>query len=501
MVAVNNRRVNRWVRAAPITCAAVACLLLLFHAWLALGSGHGVNHVSGVWLTLARDAREGVFYRALNGSGEYGGTRYFPLLFLLIATFMRTGIPAIIAGQVASLIGAAVLVTGATALLRGLGQEKWRSLVGGVLVIASYFVQQTIFAIRVEPLAAGLALWGAAFVARRHRDAASPSWAWCAAACFGLAVAAKPTAAYAGVASVLALALLHRRADAIRLSLLCVVFWTAVVVAIGVSSNGRAIESFRACAFAGGSALDILRPSALTETLGRLMVSRLLAAMLILCVAALALAPRRWRALPTLLLCGAFAASAAALGTEGTIVTNQSVEPYVAAAVFLTWMSGELAFGRAAAAVLTALLIWASAQTAREIRSLVEMDALALPRERSAVTEEVRRCEGPILAESPLVPILAGRRVILLDPFAFRVAAFKHPDLSRDLVGRLERREFGCVVLDHDPESAAGRGWYRNVHLGSDVIEAVMMNYTLRDLVGDYRFYGPAASSGRHLTR
>jgi hypothetical protein len=501
MVAVNNRRVSRWVQAAPITGAAVACVLLLFHAWLALGNGQGVNHVSGVWLTLARDAREGVFYRALTSSGEYGGTRYFPLLFLLIAAFMRAGASPVIAGQIASLIGAAVLVTGASALLRGLGQERWRSFVGGVLVIASYFVQQTIFAIRVEPLATGLVLWGAAFVARRQRDAASPGWAWWAAACFGLAVAAKPTAAYAGVASVFALAFGHRRADAIRLGLLCVVFWSAVVVAIAVSSDGRAIESFRACALAGGSMLDMFRPSALAETLVRLTVSRLLAAMLILSAAALTLAPRRWCALPTLLLGGALAASTAALGTEGTIVTNQSVEPYVAAGILLTWMSGELAFGRAAAALLTALLIWASAQTAREVRSLLEIDAQALLRDRSAITEEVQRCEGPILAESPLVPLLAGRRVILLDPFAFRVAALKHPDLSRDLVGRLERREFRCVVLDHDPDSTPGRGWYRNVHLGSDVIDSVMTNYALRDLVGNYRVYRPMALSERRLDR
>ena len=81
-------------------------MLLLVHAWLALTSGDGLNSVSGVWLTLARDAREGVFYRALEASGQYGGTRYFPLLFLLIAALMRAGVPPVAAGHAVGLVGA-----------------------------------------------------------------------------------------------------------------------------------------------------------------------------------------------------------------------------------------------------------------------------------------------------------------------------------------------------------------------------------------------------------
>jgi hypothetical protein len=500
IVEVNNRRVHRFGERGPIAGAALASIVLLSHLCLGLASASGVNHVSGVWLTLARDVQDGVFYRALSGSGAYGGTRYFPLLFSMIAGFMRAGVPAIRAGQLASLVGAVVLVTGAFALLTALGRDKRLAVVGGVLAVSAYFVQQSVLAIRAEPLATGLALWGAAFVADRQRNGAFAGWAWCAAAAFCLAVAAKPTTGYAGVAAVLALACSRRYADAARLGLLSAGGICTLILAIALASDGRALESFRACALAGSTMTELFRPSALAAAVARLAASRLLVTMLVVSVAAVALAPRRLCALPTLLLAGAVAATVAALATEGTILTNQIVDPYVAAAVFLTWISGERGpFQIAGAGVLTGLMLWTSAQNTREIKFLIQTDAhRKLPREQSELIERVRHCEGPLLAESPLVPILARRPAILLDPFAFRVASRKRPGLAEDLIARLERLEFGCVILDHDPASESGQGWYRNVHLGRGPIEAVTANYRLQEIVSGYRFYVPAPGSGGH---
>lgn len=483
----------RFVRVAPIAGAALASIILLVQSWVALTSGYDVNLVSGVWLTLALDARDGLFYRALVQSGEYGGTRYFPLLFLLITGWMRAGISAIPAGQLASVLGGAVLATGAFRFLTRLGVARPLALSGSVLALAPYFVQQSIFAIRAEPLAAGLALWGASFVAERLGDGGRVRWALYAAAAFGLAAAAKPTSIYAGVAAMLALACAGRRRDAARLALLSVAAWGLLIAAIWIGSDGRAIESFRACALAGETPLELISLGALLRPLQLVSASNYLTAVLTLVAAALIGSPGDALRLPGWLVILAALAAATALATPGTILVNQILEPYVAGALYLVWVAHTRVRLRTAGHVLVAaLLVWASSYNARRVATLTRDDAgVKVSTERAALVAAVERCGRSLLAESPLVPILAGRRPILLDPFAFRVAAMKQPAMAEDLIARLRAREFACVVLEMDPESERGRGWYRNVHLGAPVIEALLKQYDYRESIGGRRFYTP----------
>src|ERR1700730_17660099 len=48
-----------------------------------------LTHVEGVWLASAYDFMHGVFYRPLSGSLGYGGTRYFPLYFVLTGVLSK----------------------------------------------------------------------------------------------------------------------------------------------------------------------------------------------------------------------------------------------------------------------------------------------------------------------------------------------------------------------------------------------------------------------------
>jgi hypothetical protein len=88
-----------------------------------------------------------------------------------------------------------------------------------------------------------------------------------------------------------------------------------------------------------------------------------------------------------------------------------------------------------------------------------------------------------------MIPILAGQRPVLLDAFAFHVVAGNRPEVERDLVERITRREFGCVVLEQDPETPKGRAWYLNVNLTSRVLDAVRQHYQLERTIADERFY------------
>lgn len=100
-----------------------------------------------------------------------------------------------------------------------------------------------------------------------------------------------------------------------------------------------------------------------------------------------------------------------------------------------------------------------------------------------------------MLSESPLVPVLAQRRVVLLDPFAFRVATMNRPELGTDLQRRLDGREFGCVILEYDPLSGPAQEWYERVHLGRGVIDAVLRHYEPAAVYGPHRVFLPKTSA------
>jgi hypothetical protein len=453
-------------------------------------TGQALNLVSGVWLALAWDTKQGIFYRDLSDSGAYGGTRYFPLTFLLAGAYMRAGLGPVGAGQFTGLTSIVLLAGGVFRFLEALGSPRRYAALAAILALSAYFVQHTIFAVRSEPLAAAFVMWGATSVARRLGGSDERTWAASAAAAFALAMAAKPTAMYGGIAAVLALVSARRTSDALWLLVMCVVLWISVLLAMHLWSGGTALRSIRACALAGASITDVVAPRNLAASLLRLSSSRVLSVVLIASLIAVFVA-RAWTTLPSWLLGGALATSALTLSTAGTILTNQAVEPYVAASACLIWVLSRRPFAPTGALLLTGLLLWTSAQNVRELRRVLRTAPWTSVAQRTATTAATERCRDPWFAESPLLPVLSDRRPLLLDPFAFRVAAQNNPELAKDLIDRLVRREFWCVVLEHDPETDAGREWYRNVHLGEPVIEAVRSHYRFAQSIEGHRFYIP----------
>ncbi len=488
-------RVDRLLAVALWCAATVALAVLVRHAWLAVRTPFAVDLVSGVWLTLARDLRDGVFYRAVAGSGEYGGTRYFPLFFMLIAAFMRAGIPPWLAGQLAGLCGAALMATGVFRLLRALDTHRSVATAAAMLTLSPFFVQESIFGIRVEPLAAGCALLGAAAVARHLTGAGGHLVA--AAIWLVVAFAAKPVTVYAQVACVVVLALSRRRGDAAQFALLCVAFDVVLLAAIDAASQGRAFAAFRACALAGGRAWDLLSPIALWGGLPPLLSSKLLAATLGVAALVLLVRIRLLFSLPAVLLVTGLGAALVALETPGTIVANQGIEPWAAAVVLIAFASTVSPFDRGlGSTLLLALLAAAVVRGPAEIARLRAVESAQRGGVFDAIAAATGGCRDPLLSESPLVPVVAGRRAVLLDPFAFRVAALKLPGMQDDLVSRISRREFGCVLLDFDPASPRGHAWYERIDLGTPVAQAILASYQLRGVSSGYRVYVPRLANG-----
>jgi hypothetical protein len=267
---------------------------------------------------------------------------------------------------------------------------------------------------------------------------------------------------------------------------------SASLVVVNTVSSGRALESFRACALAGSSPLSLLSPAAVTRAIQLIGTSHLLTVVFLLSVVALAISDRAWFKLTTLYFFASAAMTAVIFTSPGTILTSQIVDAYVAAVVVLaTAVAGQQGRLRDIGVfVLIALGVWTAGQNVIRVSGMIRSDTVRRGvQEQQELATEVNRCGGTIVSESALIPILAGQRPVLLDPFAFHVVALNRPDVEKDLVARIMRREFSCVVLEQDPSTSKGQAWYRNVNLTRDVIDGVLQQYRLdRTIAGELFF-------------
>jgi hypothetical protein len=477
-----------------LTLGVLAC-----DAAVSLSSGADLNLGSGVWLALARDIVDGVFYRPLWTGMEYGGTRYFPLLPLATAGLTRAGVPIVAAGLWVSMAGLAGLAVATLVLLRRLS-VPWRlAALGAGLAVAPYFVHQTAFAIRSEPLAAAFAVLGMAVLAPLENQPKSSSRLGLAAGLFVCAFATKMTCVYAPVAVATALALAGRPAQGLKLAAMTAALGGLFFFGMNAASGGRALESFRACALAGSSIASFFGSSVLTRPLTLIGTSHLLTAVFL--AAAVTLIARRglWRRLPALYFIAASGITAVIFTSPGTILTSQILDAYVAAIVLLiVVVAGARDRLRALGyAAVIALAVWAAVQNIVRLAGMIRNDVVRSSLDgRRDLLAAVARCDGPILSESSLVPILAGQRPVLLDAFAFHVVAENRPEVNRHLTDRVERREFACIILEQDPATARGAAWYRNVNLTESTVNAVLAGYVYDRTAAGQRFYVRAGTVG-----
>ena len=477
-----------------VAMVGLTAVVLVVDSIVSVASGAYLNLGTGVWLALARDTYDGVFYRPLWNGAEYGGTRYFPMLFLLIAALMRAGMAAIPAGLTVSLVGLIMLAAAVAILLKRLAVPSMLAALGTALTVAPYFIHQTAFAVRCEPLAAAFAVLGLAVLVPLDARAESTRRVLLAAALFVCAFMTKVTCVYGPAAAVLALLLAGRRRAALKLGAATAAGAVLFLVAMDLASHGRAIESFRACALAGSSISSLFTPQAVTRLVTLIGTSHLLTVVFLLATAAIAVSRRVFFQLPVLYLLAAAGITAVIFTSPGTILTSQIVDAYVAAIVVLTTTTAAQS-GRLRSAgyvVLVGLTMWTAAQNLVRVSSMIAQGAARSGRDaRQALIAGVNACEGTLLSESPLIPLIAGRRPILLDPFAFHVVALNRPEIGNDLVERLRRREFACVVLEQDLESPRGRAWYTNVNLTKGVMDAVLQHYALDRTIAGERFLRP----------
>jgi len=272
-------------------------------------------------------------------------------------------------------------------------------------------------------------------------------------------------------------------------------------------SHGRFLDSMLATA----ASTDVGTPSILTAPLrgGRMLTERALGVSHLFPLAALGalagLAVVRRRPLSIYLLAwfasaGTFLAALAHPGAQWNHLVDPALLTVIAAAHITSIPVHE--FRRAVAALLPIAVLWATLTSGWTYLVGPAVDAVHAFRtsESEYIDEDLGRLgryissSDVILSEDPGISVLLGHDPVILEPYVFRSLAPGHPEWMRDVTSRLRAREFDAVVLVRDPDSADGRRFYRDLNLGIELIDAVVADYELSAVVGEYHVYRPRAT-------
>ena len=240
-------RIYSWL----IVFASIATTVLLIpRIFLNFKNQYFLTHVEGVWLACAYDFLHGVFYRPLFGPLGYGGTRYFPLYFVLTGWLSKPLGSLETAGIFLS--GACVILTliAVFLLLRRMNVSALLSVAAVAAILSVESTQQALLGAKGDSLASAANLWGVLVCATSNFRRRS---IYLAAGLFTLAFATKLTTVF-GVAAVFVAWLLAKRTkEALELAIATGVGYAAVLGVMYVGSGERVFAIFRACAGGGGS--------------------------------------------------------------------------------------------------------------------------------------------------------------------------------------------------------------------------------------------------------
>ena len=196
------------IYSALIVFASVAtAVLLLPRVYLNFKNQYFLTHVEGVWLACAYDFMHGVFYRPLFGPLGYGGTRYFPLYFVLTGWLSKPLGSLETAGIALSGVCVVLTLIAVFVLLRRMNVSTVLSVAAVTAILSVASTQQALLGAKGDSLAAAANLWGVVVcTGSNFRRRAI----YIGAALFTLAFATKLTTVF-GVAAVFVAWLLAKR--------------------------------------------------------------------------------------------------------------------------------------------------------------------------------------------------------------------------------------------------------------------------------------------------
>src|SRR6266550_2955328 len=138
--------------------------------WRLLHTHGQLRNEAGVWCGLAVDYAHGTLYRPLVSDLGYGGTRYFPLYFILHGELIKRGMDVLSAGYAVSAASMVLLIVGAFFLQRRFGVAWALAAAMALLVLCSVSSQIATITIRGDLLPAALSVLGVVLCAGIDRS-------------------------------------------------------------------------------------------------------------------------------------------------------------------------------------------------------------------------------------------------------------------------------------------------------------------------------------------
>jgi hypothetical protein len=482
------------LHSALIVAASIAIpAILLARVFLNFRYQFSLTHVEGAWLACASDFVHGVFYRPLFGPLGYGGTRYFPLYFVLTGVFSRIFGSLETSGLALSLASIVLLCYAAYVAMRSYNVNLLLRAAGVTAILAVATTQQALLGTKADPLAAMLNLWGVVLCLKPKISRAS---LYIAALLFTLAFATKLTTVFGVAAVVLGWALARRYKEALQLALATAGGYMLVLAAMYFGSDGRVLGIFRACASGGGSLSYTLQ--APIHMLSKALEVDPIFSLFLIPAAACCLASYqedKTRILPNYFVLALLVATVI-FGSPG-IGINHLLDLHVAAILLIViFISQSPQFAEAGTVLLALSFLVAIVPTAQNLHG--DLHRRSFSADAQQAVQRIPSLGGtggadapPILAENPLVVLKAGKTPYVADPFMFRILARTHPALAKNFWEKMTHRGFSAVILQKDPSSAEGNIWYTDMHFGGEFLQDLDANYALSYTVGQMYVYTP----------
>ena len=483
---------GRGPRLALFAAASLVILIAIVRASYCWATDAWVNHPAGALIAMAADLKNGEFYRPLFGPVGYGGTRYFPLYFVLQALLMKLGLPVLFSAYLISAAAMIALLAGVFYLLRGLGVEPWLAACSAAAVLAVISAQQSLVSPHADVLASALNIWGLAVCVGpklSHRKVLLASLL------FTLAWATKVTSVFGFAAVFVWLMSGGLRSTAWELAGETCLGYLLVGNGLVAGSQGRFVRIFEACASGGAGLLGFLAgPWKLVVRIAQLDSALLLFVGLALVALVQVIVSREFlRNLPALFFVAVLVVTGAIFGSPG-LNENHFLDVQVASVVLIaSWLAHtEVTLHQRTGAYALALAVLVAAVPLLGI--FKNGDRRFHPHRFQKVLATVGDTSKPILSENPVVPVLAGQQPYVLDAWMLRLLREDRPDFGEPLLEGLRQQAFGAVVLCMaDPRTAAGQRWYETVHFGPGFVAALNDNYRLVATFDDQRVYLPLA--------
>ncbi len=473
---------------AIVLVLAVVPATLLFAS-----SGRGLYMTSGVWGALAVDLSDGQFYRPVFAEDGYGGTRYMPLFFLFHAAILSIIKFPALAAYCVVYPAAIALVGGLYTLLRAHDVPVRISGACATFALAGLSIQYGIISTRGDLLAAAFNIWGVAFCARAIRDEKSQGVTW-AALMFSFAFMTKFTTLFGLAASIICFTACGRYKEALRLLASSSALILAGLVTIHFASEGRALDSFLACASGGVGISDFA-----ISPFKFLYSARLDISFLVFFVLGLVTLSIRRRTLHSDLLSLSFIFTLIA-----TVIIMASPGTDLSHLIDLTVISIALASAHVFQFKAPKMLVWSLPIAAGlgAIIAIIGATVITMNSSESHWSQHARVIRaasggsGPLLADNPWVPILAGERPFMLDNFPLRLVCEQRPEVQEDLFSKIEGHHFRAVVLNvplHLREEVKdtntvwrGKQWYGELFYPPGFHERLLDAYEPKAFIAEY---------------